>query len=603
MKFLSRLFFLLCLPGIVWYAPLKAEIPPTFSTTEDYSNFSPWEILKYETLSFDRILDFVEMIETTDNLEEIFTEAQMEEIEEFLIFLMRNGIRDWDIESKERLEEDIAWMRGEPNNSTLAEDDDDEEEEFPYWMSSFNGYHGMKILPAVLVSSKKPEIMLCKGKLKKVYKNVKRAVKRHKKEIIVAAVVVVVATVVIVATGGTGTPEAVVGGGAAIKAASDSKKDDDEKLKNPVNKPGEVYCRDDYEQPISQDNSSQNDYVQNNTSVDRDFSRPQLEEVPKLIISDITKEVVLKQTAEIKEELAEIVPDEAFNVMENEKHSFWNEVKDKTRETGSHIAHTVVDGTANTLESAGRIGWSLQDDYQEPRGNFDESFQRDVLPLADQLHQKIDKTFHTDYAGQYGSSKPSNDPQTMTDLLKDLGKDVAFCFVPVPGSQLNKVSKIAKTSRAVIEAAKAAGIVQATAEVAAIGSTLTKPIPEQVPTFQETKEIQPVPREQGNINVYQSVDESTGGVQYVGITNNIPRRQIEHAKTKGIDIAPIEGLTNLTKYDAKAVEQVLIQMHGLEKNGGTLMNKINSIAKTNPEYAASLKRGAEILQEAGLSIE
>jgi predicted GIY-YIG superfamily endonuclease len=600
MKFLFHLLFLLCLPGIVWYAPLKAEIPPTFNATEDYSNFSPWELLKYETLSFDRILDFVEMIETTDNLEEIFTEAQMEEIEEFLIFLMRNGIRDWDIESKERLEEDIAWMRGEPNNSTLAED---EEEELPYWMSSFNGYHGMKILPAVLVSSKKPEIMLCKGKLKKVYKNVKRAVKRHKKEIIVAAVVVVVATVVIVATGGTGTPEAVVGGGAAIKAASDSKKDDDEKLKNPVNKPGEVYCRDDYEQPISQENSFQNDYVQNNTSVDRDFSRPQLEEVPKLIISDTTKEVVLKQTAEIKEELAEIVPDEAFNVMENEKHSFWNEVKDKTRETGSHIAHTVVDGTANTLESSGRIGWYLQDDYQEPRGNFDESFQRDVLPLADQLHQKIDKTFHTDYAGQYGSSKPSNEPQTMTDLLKDLGKDVAFCFVPVPGSQLNKVSKIAKTSKAVVEAAKAAGIVQATAEVAAIGSTLTKPIPEQLPTIQETKEIQLVPREQGNINVYQSVDESNGGVQYVGITNNIPRRQIEHAKTKGIDIAPIEGLTNLTKYDAKAVEQVLIQMHGLEKNGGTLMNKINSIAKTNPEYAASLKRGAEILQEAGLSIE
>ena len=66
---------------------------------------------------------------------------------------------------------------------------------------------------------------------------------------------------------------------------------------------------------------------------------------------------------------------------------------------------------------------------------------------------------------------------------------------------------------------------------------------------------------------------------------------------------PIEGLTNLTKYDAKAVEQVLIEMNGLEKNGGTLMNKINSIAKTNPEYAESLKRGVEILQEAGQSIE
>ena len=103
--------------------------------------------------------------------------------------------------------------------------------------------------------------------------------------------------------------------------------------------------------------------------------------------------------------------------------------------------------------------------------------------------------------------------------------------------------------------------------------------------------------------MYQSVNKETGDVQYVGITNNIPRRQLEHLRTKGMEIAPIKGVSNLTKYDAKAVEQVLIQMHGLEKNGSTLMNKINSIAKTNPEYAASLIRGVEILQEAGHPIE
>ena len=355
MKFLSRLFFFLCLPGIIWYAPLKAEISPTFSVTEDYSNFSPWDLLKYETLSFDRILDFVDMIENTDNLEEIFTEAQMEEIEEFLVFLMRNGIRDWDIEAKEQLEEDIAWMRGEPNNSSLA---DDEEEELPYWMSSFNDYHGMKILPAVLVPSKKSEIILCKGKLKKVYKNVKRAVKKHKKEIIVAAVVVVVAMVVIVATVGTSPPEAIGGGAAVIAGASDSKKkkdkDDDTTIQdNPrdiINKPGEVYCRNDYEQPISPESS-----YQNNTSVDRDSYHPHLEEAPKLRISDTTKEVVLKQTAEIKEELAEVVPDEAFNVMENEKPMFWREAKDKARETGSHIAHKVYDAVTDQLSIVSEV--------------------------------------------------------------------------------------------------------------------------------------------------------------------------------------------------------------------------------------------------------
>jgi filamentous hemagglutinin len=44
---------------------------------------------------------------------------------------------------------------------------------------------------------------------------------------------------------------------------------------------------------------------------------------------------------------------------------------------------------------------------------------------------------------------------------------------------------------------------------------------------------------------------------------------------------------------------VLIETHELGKNGGTLFNKINSIARDNPAYAESLKRGAELLKQAG----
>lgn len=39
-------------------------------------------------------------------------------------------------------------------------------------------------------------------------------------------------------------------------------------------------------------------------------------------------------------------------------------------------------------------------------------------------------------------------------------------------------------------------------------------------------------------------------------------------------------------------------MHGLGKNGGTLLNKINAIAKTNPTHAAQLKRGYELIEAA-----
>ncbi len=57
---------------------------------------------------------------------------------EFVIFLARNGIRDDDLEAKAQLEEDIKWLRGEPNNSELAFDDECEcnEGNGGWWWSS-----------------------------------------------------------------------------------------------------------------------------------------------------------------------------------------------------------------------------------------------------------------------------------------------------------------------------------------------------------------------------------------------------------------------------------------------------------------------------------
>lgn len=85
--------------------------------------------------------------------------------------------------------------------------------------------------------------------------------------------------------------------------------------------------------------------------------------------------------------------------------------------------------------------------------------------------------------------------------------------------------------------------------------------------------------------------------QYVGITNNFARRQAEHLASKGIEIEPL--MKNLSRADARSVEQALIEIHGLGKNGGTLLNKINSISQKNPVYAESLERGYELLKSIG----
>lgn len=107
----------------------------------------------------------------------------------------------------------------------------------------------------------------------------------------------------------------------------------------------------------------------------------------------------------------------------------------------------------------------------------------------------------------------------------------------------------------------------------------------------------------GKIKVYRSINPETGDVQYVGITNDLETRAAAHLREKGIKIDEIGGLENLSREDARAVEQVLIQYYGVGKNKGTLLNKINSIASTNPIYAGALRRGNEIPQQIGYPLD
>ncbi len=86
-------------------------------------------------------------------------------------------------------------------------------------------------------------------------------------------------------------------------------------------------------------------------------------------------------------------------------------------------------------------------------------------------------------------------------------------------------------------------------------------------------------------------------MQYVGITDDLARRSAEQLRQKGIPIRRF--MENLSRDDARAVEQALIEIHGLSKNGGTLMNRINSVARSNPKYAEALRRGLELLESIG----
>jgi len=98
----------------------------------------------------------------------------------------------------------------------------------------------------------------------------------------------------------------------------------------------------------------------------------------------------------------------------------------------------------------------------------------------------------------------------------------------------------------------------------------------------------------GAHTVYRYVER--GVTRYVGITNNFARRAAEHLTQREWNIERIPGLGNLSKSDARAVEQVLIEHYGLEN----IYNKINSIAASNSNYQEALQRGLEILNQAGI---
>jgi len=108
-----------------------------------------------------------------------------------------------------------------------------------------------------------------------------------------------------------------------------------------------------------------------------------------------------------------------------------------------------------------------------------------------------------------------------------------------------------------------------------------------------------VKRAVGNTTIYRAVD-GAGNVTYVGITDDLVARARAHMSKVGRRITPIFGLKNLTRADAHAVEQALIELHGrVIKGGGTLDNINDSIRRTKPYYKAAVERGRAILRDVG----
>lgn len=97
--------------------------------------------------------------------------------------------------------------------------------------------------------------------------------------------------------------------------------------------------------------------------------------------------------------------------------------------------------------------------------------------------------------------------------------------------------------------------------------------------------VEVVAAKTGTNLVYQGFDKA-GVVRYVGITEREAAVRFGEHLSSGtakslLQYRVVDGATGLSRTQARVWEQTLINQYGLQKNGGLLLNKINSIAPKN----------------------
>jgi len=107
------------------------------------------------------------------------------------------------------------------------------------------------------------------------------------------------------------------------------------------------------------------------------------------------------------------------------------------------------------------------------------------------------------------------------------------------------------------------------------------------------KDVMPNPRKTA---VYSSTAEGT--VSMLALPIILKRGQQHTYSSKTLRLMQYQ-VFRMSRSDARTVEQVLIEYNGLAKDGGSLINKINSISTANPICAESLARGAALLKVFG----
>jgi tetratricopeptide (TPR) repeat protein len=158
-------------------------------------------------ITYDRVLQYLDDIES-GVLESRCKAQDLDKINAWLIYLARTGVIPGDTEAESLLEIDIEEL-------------DEDESSFEYG-SYYDGDERFMLIPTITANNF--ESFICKSWLSKKWKQTKKFIKDHKKEILIGAAIIVGAAVVVACVSLGAAATAV--GGAAV-GASESNQDKD----------------------------------------------------------------------------------------------------------------------------------------------------------------------------------------------------------------------------------------------------------------------------------------------------------------------------------------------------------------------------------------
>ncbi len=339
-------------------------------------------------LSYDDVINLLDEIESGE-LEEKYTQEDLERIDDFLILLAREGVLQTDYDNMLALENDIEDLLHGENC-------------FYDYAFSTEATENYMIFPADLDDL--GEIVLCKSWLQKKWKQTKKFVKKHKKEIIIgAAIVVAVAVIVTIAVVAPVAAPAIAAAGAAAASETDkAEKNISASVKEPISSAA-----------IS----------------------PAIEALPEV------KDAIDEYFLDLKESVAQ---EEQYPEIEENSFIF----VERVREVGAHFTHEILDEISDIVapvagfcKEISELGSKIlpenllsqtKDNQISAKENFDKSIAKG--------HQVVDQFFGTDQAYHHMPESRVKNPMN----------DFAIGILPPPSglpkifSRTNKLIKSAE---------------------------------------------------------------------------------------------------------------------------------------------------------------